>query len=370
MPRKVGVSLDDAFLQAILEDPDSDGPRLVYADWLEEQGNPRGTFIRLQCVRAKLTRHDPGWKELLAQEAPLLRRFEEEWSKPVARLVDAIEYRRGFIERVHVSAARFLKAAHRLLQLAPIRAVQITHIGNLLPQVLRQHCLARIRELDLSYNSLGTGILEALARAEYCRALQTLRLRRCELSPASADLLSGAANLRDLEVLDLAYNVISNEGARALAASSCLARLTELNLHGNRIDKEGAIPLADSSAFRLSKLFLGENQLGNDGAGAIFRSANFAPLRFLDLPNNAITGLGMAGLVRSPFLGQLEHLNLEHNRIGDNGAQLLASSTNLPNLIYLNLSHNEFGPAAVRSFEGCQAFPRLRELIFGSRGRS
>lgn len=30
------------FLQAVLDDFDSDGPRLMYADWLEERGDPRG----------------------------------------------------------------------------------------------------------------------------------------------------------------------------------------------------------------------------------------------------------------------------------------------------------------------------------------
>ena len=40
---------DDAFLQAIVEAPDDDTPRLIYADWLEERGDPRGEFIRLQC---------------------------------------------------------------------------------------------------------------------------------------------------------------------------------------------------------------------------------------------------------------------------------------------------------------------------------
>lgn len=40
---------DDAFLQAILEAPDDDTPRLIYADWLDEHGDPaRAEFIRLQ----------------------------------------------------------------------------------------------------------------------------------------------------------------------------------------------------------------------------------------------------------------------------------------------------------------------------------
>jgi uncharacterized protein (TIGR02996 family) len=39
----------EAFLKAIQEQPEDDGPRLMYADWLEERGDPRGEFIRVQC---------------------------------------------------------------------------------------------------------------------------------------------------------------------------------------------------------------------------------------------------------------------------------------------------------------------------------
>jgi uncharacterized protein (TIGR02996 family) len=44
------VSDGDALLAAILADPKEDTPRLVYADWLEENGQEdRGKFIRAQC---------------------------------------------------------------------------------------------------------------------------------------------------------------------------------------------------------------------------------------------------------------------------------------------------------------------------------
>src|SRR5262245_23559159 len=43
---------ETAFLRAVAENPDDDLPRLVYADWPEEQGNEesanRGAFIRAQ----------------------------------------------------------------------------------------------------------------------------------------------------------------------------------------------------------------------------------------------------------------------------------------------------------------------------------
>ena len=48
------MPLEDAFFQAILETPDDDLPRLAYADWLEERGDPRGEFIHLQCRLARM----------------------------------------------------------------------------------------------------------------------------------------------------------------------------------------------------------------------------------------------------------------------------------------------------------------------------
>jgi uncharacterized protein (TIGR02996 family) len=38
---------DRGFLSAILERPDDDTRKLVYADWLEERGDPRGEYLRL-----------------------------------------------------------------------------------------------------------------------------------------------------------------------------------------------------------------------------------------------------------------------------------------------------------------------------------
>jgi uncharacterized protein (TIGR02996 family) len=49
---------DKAFLQAIIENPGDDGVRLVYADWLEEQGDPRAEIVRLQCTLSHLAMHD------------------------------------------------------------------------------------------------------------------------------------------------------------------------------------------------------------------------------------------------------------------------------------------------------------------------
>jgi uncharacterized protein (TIGR02996 family) len=63
------MSDEEALLAAIEQDPDDDATRLVYADWLEEQGDIRGEYLRLEhqlrTIPARLeelrARIDPGW---------------------------------------------------------------------------------------------------------------------------------------------------------------------------------------------------------------------------------------------------------------------------------------------------------------------
>ena len=46
---RTGDGRSSALLEEICRDPDDDTARLILADWLEERGDPRGEFIRLQC---------------------------------------------------------------------------------------------------------------------------------------------------------------------------------------------------------------------------------------------------------------------------------------------------------------------------------
>lgn len=42
-------------LQAVLDAPDDDGPRMVVADALQAAGDPRGEFIAIQCALAGIS---------------------------------------------------------------------------------------------------------------------------------------------------------------------------------------------------------------------------------------------------------------------------------------------------------------------------
>ncbi len=71
--------------QAILNNPDGDTPRLVYADWLEENGDPdRAELIRIGC---ELPGHEakdiaPGLPELRIRHDQLIRKHREAWKVP------------------------------------------------------------------------------------------------------------------------------------------------------------------------------------------------------------------------------------------------------------------------------------------------
>src|SRR5262245_66618195 len=99
-----------AFLEAIQEEPEDDTPRLVFADWLEANGeSDRAAFIRAQLRLARLSPNDPAADELLDEADDLLAGHEVEWAGPVAQHALAWRWRRGFIERVTVRADALLR---------------------------------------------------------------------------------------------------------------------------------------------------------------------------------------------------------------------------------------------------------------------
>ena len=104
---------------------------------------------------------------------------------------------------------------------------------------------SQIRRLDLSTNELGSEGAQALAATPW-PVLRDLRLRRCALDDAAIEPLA-RADFRRMRDLDLSYNSVGPSGAVALATSARLEKLWRLNLHDNFIGDTGLIALARSS---------------------------------------------------------------------------------------------------------------------------
>jgi uncharacterized protein (TIGR02996 family) len=126
-----------AFLRAINAQPDDDTPRLVFADWLDENGDPaRAEFIRVQIALARLPeegRHD---SELAVRSRALEDAHQEQWlaeiptdlychthlGPPDFRPV----FRRGFIEEVSLASGS-LADIRQALDLFPLQGINITY---------------------------------------------------------------------------------------------------------------------------------------------------------------------------------------------------------------------------------------------------
>lgn len=76
---------DDAFLADIVGQMD-DGPRLVYADWLDDRGEAdRADFIRVQIELARLPAGSQRGQELYLRQIELLRHHAERWARGLGR---------------------------------------------------------------------------------------------------------------------------------------------------------------------------------------------------------------------------------------------------------------------------------------------
>src|SRR5437660_4410728 len=94
------MSQHEGLLQAVLEAPDDDAPRLIYADWLEEHGDAdRAEFIRVQIERASLPHWEARHLRLALRERELLARHKGRWKAELPDVKGVVwdEFRRGFV---------------------------------------------------------------------------------------------------------------------------------------------------------------------------------------------------------------------------------------------------------------------------------
>lgn len=151
----------ESFIRCICEQPAEDTTRLVFADWLDENGDPdRAEFIRVQCalhpyqaqrewlenMPVEQWKGDASVGELLHRLDPLVRRHTalcqqylvdcKPWSEEFARGLWAEDWfqlcvpwywgwSRGFVSDIHCGIRDFLKYAKQLFLLAPIDHVEI-----------------------------------------------------------------------------------------------------------------------------------------------------------------------------------------------------------------------------------------------------
>jgi uncharacterized protein (TIGR02996 family) len=147
---------DEAFLRTIIENVDDDGPRLIYADWLEEHGKPeRAEFIRVQIQLANLDPGAPEARPLRQRQFALLGAFGKSWEAQMPPLPEELawgDYHRGFVEEVRATQLPEL-AAHTevILNAIPLHRLALV-CWQATDSLTGSPLLARARELVVQRN--------------------------------------------------------------------------------------------------------------------------------------------------------------------------------------------------------------------------
>lgn len=306
---------DQSFLDAISCDPDENGPRLVYADYLCERGDPdslaRAEFIRVQCALEYMNPVDMS-KPLQQREAELLAANWRLWIRPlcqslgeplpavaegasaqyILRWVVAEDRPRHVIEQVRTRAER------PYLHSCQFRRGFLAHAALIAKSYRNSYHVARLWE-RLPLDGLT---LIGHSAAELATTLSKIDVRR----------------LRCLEIGDM-----SNQAVRVVAENLHLSDLRELALRDIHGDTEICQILENSRSIRT--------------------------LRSIVLVNCNLNYSGLIRLLRSKVTSQLERLAVVRCHLPDEAAiQLVREFPIDRRILHLDLSENPITPVGER----------------------
>ncbi len=368
----------DALYHAILANPDDDTLRLVYADALEESGDPRrAAFVRTHVELARVPDDDPlaiqaryhDPKEDAARRRAELPPLPDKLSwphDPFRRgLPGAVQARDGGafvghaehlfarypIEALELTVVRLAEAAdlaacpylNRLRSLSFVQGVSRQGIAPLLES---EH-VARLTELHLGPQFTTAEAIGEVARSQLFPRLTSLSLRADRAGGAVTAALAGLTRPPRLKRLDISGNRLTWLSLDTLRTSAVLDSLGELDLSDNNLGPEGLAALEEVPLPNLRALHLARTRPAVEGVAVLTAAGFFRELRALSLAGNILGPEAALDLAGAP--GNLLALDLSDNRVGDTGALALAQSGHLSELLYLNLTGNAIdAPAANR----------------------
>lgn len=341
------VAADAAFLQAIVDQPDDDAPRLIYADWLDDQGlSERAELIRVQIENQHLAPGSAPWRNNSLRARELIGEFGIQWAEPLGAVpgIQFLVYERGFLSTVlFENPDVFFEHATRIVSRAPIREFRFhgfywQHAMKLAESPTLRHIVS----LDFQDgNRIGNIGLEALMHSPHLTTLHELKLQHNNLGSAGVAAIAQRPKSVSLEKLELSHNDLYDPSARELADSPYVQSLRQLCLGWTRLGDAGVRHLAASKNFRhLQMLLLSHNNITDDGAIQLASSLHLKELRSLYLEQNSIADAGITAIADSGTFENLDYLYLRKNHISDAGARSLTESKTLQHLQELVVGEN------------------------------
>jgi uncharacterized protein (TIGR02996 family) len=360
------MSDEEGFLRTIIDNPDDDAPRLIFADWLEERGDLRGEFIRIQCALTRLAIGDERRPDLIRREQALQVEHGETWLGPLKLLVKGWQFRRGFVESATLPGRQFLIRATEIFNLAPIRELRLTNLGmgNFPADDLAAiEQLTRVDALELA-GAAGDERISAILRSKRLKQITRLQLDEVRCGEQTLRLIS-RANFPRLAALELIDNDLSHF-ANLICRMKVPLQEYSIKSESGALKRDNVIELARAKNLAgLTLLDLRNSSVQVPGAVALAKSKVLTKLRALGLKGCAIGVTGMQALADSASLAGLTAFNVEGNHIGIKGLRSLSASR-WDNLISLNLARNDLDGRCVSLLREWPGLGRLRYLSLGS----
>ncbi len=309
---------------AIDRDVDSDGPFLVYADWLLSQGNRRGELITLAGKAQEKTLRDRLGQQLLGGLSAFEDRLDAKW-------------RLGFLETIKLEAKRDDERDG-------------INVGQLLDAALKLASTRFLRDLTIACPSVHEEqmvprLTAALTSWGVHPSMRSLSFETNEeeemLSWTSAGVLDGYAqlfpNLQSLHVHagDFSFTQPRFPKLKSLVVQTCQMSLGSLQ------------PIIDADWPELERLELwfGSRTYGVDitleQLLPLLHSPRLPKLRSLALCNGEFTDALCSAVLESPLLPQLRSLTLSMSTMTGVGANaLIAGAEKLKHLEVLDVDDN------------------------------
>jgi uncharacterized protein (TIGR02996 family) len=373
----------ETLLQAIIADPDDDGVRLVYADWLEEHGDQkRAEFIRTQIRLAQVPEHNPFYQEALELRRQFI--YGKDFDPTLPKLPEGIgwdvaAWRRGFPAAVRAeSILAFLRHAERLFQLAHVEHLELdgraAGFAKQLAQLADSPWLSRLRSLEIHLGDLGPTPMRRLGESPHAQGLRRLALQFGAVTPRGIEAFVGSSLFLHLSELDISQtdydDPVGPAFPVALARVKDPCRLASLSLWTTRFGPDDAERLAGCSALRsLRSLDAGgcsyDRMFNERGVRTLAESPHLSGLEAMSLAKTEPQLGGMRALAESTTLTGLSYLNLASNRLGGKAAQLLAEAPVFKNLTVLKLRDNNLRNKGVAALARSPYLTRLAVLDLG-----
>lgn len=389
-PKPAASPLRQSLEQALAENPDDLAAHSAYADYLMEQGDPRGEFVQVQLALEDPKRTASERAQLQKREADLLKRHGRAWMGDVGRFLVGkwsgedkpwhYQFARGWLDTVRVLP--FPDAVFASLARSPearlLRRLEVVYD-------MRYHAHSFDKVLEGPYKALtedeGSGepglyetweekeIMPPLLASPHLTNLRAFKLGFSDFAErlGHSTMVGPFNNCKAQQVIDLLKKCPRMEelylntdlpGIEKLFALPKLGNLRVLQYYYGSAyagDRESdTYPLSalagNASLKNLTTLRLHPGRgstIEIDELTALLNSRQLPALEHLQVHMTTFGNEGCGAVVKSGILRRLKTLDMGYGTMTDDGARLLAASPDLQRLESLDVSRNALTNAGI-----------------------